>query len=172
MTIDLLLAKLLARIPELEWQLNKLEMSFSSKFFQKGLFRCHPQDDIQAYSNEVKADIHSLSQQTSLRVAHYLALQINQKINMLVSVCQYQSKQKTTSEAVSFTLDKLSTRQQWLQNLESQIKLLTEQKNALTNTLCQSPCFKDEVKLKLHAELGQLQKQLTLAQEAYLKVLN
>ncbi|STX30063.1 coiled-coil protein [Legionella beliardensis] len=172
MSVNLLLTTLLARLPELEWQLSKFELSFNSRVFPNGLFRCHPKDDIQAYSKEVKTDINTLSQQTNLRVAHYLALQINQKINVLVSVCQQHSKKKVTSEVADFTLDRLTTRQQWLQNLEQQITLLTQQKDALAATLAQSQNLNGESKLKLQAELGQLQKQLTLANEAYLKAMN
>ncbi|MGQ3888371.1 hypothetical protein ACQUW5_04985 [Legionella sp. CNM-1927-20] len=172
MSIDSLLASLLTRLPELEWQLSKFGLAFSAKLFSPGLFRCYPKDDIQAYSKEIKDDIKILSQQKNNQVAHYLARQINQKINVLVSFCQQQANQKILAADTDFTINKLTTRQQWLQNLEAQIILLRNQKEALINRLSQSRELRDEIVLKLKAELGQLQKKLTLAEEAYTKALN
>ncbi len=172
MSIDSLLTSLLKRLPELEWQLSKFGPVFSFKLFPSGLFRCYPKDDIQAYSKEIKDDIQILSQQETSQASHYLAQRINQKINVLVNFCQQQANQKLPQANVDFSVNKLTTRQQWLQNLEAQIILLRNQKEALVNRLSQTQSLGDEVILKLNAELGQLQKQLTLAEEAYTKALN
>jgi hypothetical protein len=172
MSIDSLLSSLLARMPELEWQLSKFGAAFSAKLFTRGLFRCYPKDDIQAYSKEIKDDIEILCQQTNAQASYYLARQIHQKINVLVAFCQQQSNQKITMDNNDFTVNKLTTRQQWLQNLEKQITLLTKQKEALENRLSQYKELNDEIVLKLKAELGGLRKQLTLAEEAYTKALN
>ncbi|WP_131782613.1 hypothetical protein [Legionella gresilensis] len=172
MSIDSLLASLLKRLPELEWQLSKFGPVFSFKLFPPGLFRCYPKDDIDAYSKEIKDDIKILSQQENSQASHYLAQKINQKINVLVTFCQQQANQKIPLTNNDFSINKLTTRQQWLQNLEGQIILLRHQKEALVNRLSQSKSLGGEVVLKLNAELGQLQKQLTLAEEAYTKALN
>ncbi|WP_419419574.1 hypothetical protein ACNVED_13865 [Legionella sp. D16C41] len=172
MIFDALLTDLLARLPELEWQLGKFGLLFSPKLFPHGLFRCHPSEDIKAYSNEIKADIRVLTQQENNKLAHYLAMKINQKVNVLVTFCQQQLSQKVTLEDNNFNLNKLTTRQQWILSLEEQISLLTKQKEALANRLSQTNKAEDKIILKLKAELGQIQKQLTLAEEAYHKALN
>lgn len=167
MDINNHLTNLLARMPELEWQLNKQICSFSSKILPPGLFRQAHDAPAANYVQEIRADIAIMSDfQTNQRVAHYLALKIDQKINVLVAICSRYNRQNGTPASATHMIDRMTTRQQRLQSLESFIQELTAQRNALVLALEQTN-RKDEVLLNLAQELGEVEKRLTLAEETY-----
>lgn len=169
MDVDRPLAQLLARLPELEWQLSKQSLSFSPRALPAGLFRQAFDAPTAAYVAEIKADIATLQTfHNNQRVAHYLALKINQKINVLVTVCSRHNRLQPEMTVANYGVDKMSTRQQWLQSLESSITILIEQKSALEGALAQKDKPRDdESQLNLARELGELEKRLTLARETY-----
>lgn len=59
------------------------------------------------------------------------------------------------------------TRQQWLQSLEHEMEVLSHQQQALFNR--QQKHLDAEAQLALQAELGALEKRLTLLRETYQK---
>ena len=83
--MDKILKELLARLPELEWQLGKMNLSLLAKQLPRGLF--HPSRDAtaSAYINDIKYDIARLSTLLSYRKFHYLVEKIHQKIHRPVS---------------------------------------------------------------------------------------
>jgi len=165
--INELLAELTARLPELEWKISELSTSFSNKSLPIGLFRSNIEPSAAACVAEIKADIKALSQQKNERSAFYLAERIKQKVSVLVVLCQRQNRQKKTEDKVYFGVKMLSTRQQWLQDLEAEINTLSRQQQAMTKTLEQKRRNHHlEAVLHLKAELGEVEKRLTLAQEA------
>lgn len=168
MSFNTLLNELLARMPELEWQLNKLEASFSSQSLACGLFRQAFDAPAQAYVTEIKNDIQALRMtKTSELAKHYLALRIHQKINVLVKVCASYNRQPSQQpEEVSYGLQALTTRQQWLQTLDEDIELLTKQKESLHRASIRENTANDTTALlNIHRELGVLEKRLRLAIE-------
>jgi hypothetical protein len=168
MGVNKLLAELLARMPELEWQLDKIGGSFSPKALPPGLFRQPFDAPLQAYTAEIRADIAAVSNTTNQRVERYLALKINQKINVLVKLCSRHNRLAPVHETINYDIHQLSTRQQRLESLECAIQLLIEQKDALTNALQQRENIGDCIaQLSLQSELGELEKRLTLARETY-----
>lgn len=161
-----LLTELSARLPELEWKISGLSVSLSSHNLPKGLFRHGIELTGSGCIDEIKEDIHKLSQQKTERSAHFLAERIKQKINVLVALCQIDSKKNKPQMKESFGLTMLSTRQQWIQNLEAEINTLARQQQAMTKSLQQMTRGSNpSAILTLRAELGEVERRLTLAQE-------
>lgn len=159
---DDLLSKLIARLPELEWKINGLGMSFIRHSLPKGLFRVTGESTAAMYIAEIKADIHELSKQTNKRSTFYLAERIRQKINVLVVICQIQHRKTKPEGKKYFGLKMLSTRQQWINDLELEIDALSTQQKAMIKRLGQQNC---NALLNLKAELGEVERRLTLAKE-------
>lgn len=161
-----LLTELSSRLPELEWKISGLSVALSSHNLPKGLFRHGVELTGSGCINEIKEEIHKLSQQKNERSAHFLAERIKQKINVLVALCQIDGKKNKPQAKANFGLTMLSTRQQWIQGLEADISTLTRQQQAMTKSLQQmNNGSKPEAILKLRAELGEVERRLTLAQE-------
>ncbi|CAM4455553.1 MAG: hypothetical protein LEGION0403_FIIPPAGN_01282 [Legionella sp.] len=159
-----LLKSLAARLPELEWKVGELGSSFSGHKLPRGLFRTESLTGAACIA-EIKTDIQSLSRQEGYS-ASYLATRIQQKVNVLVTLCQIHSRHHKPEDNASFGLKMLSTRQQWIQTLETDIQTLEKQQQAMTKALEQmmrSPSATAILQLK--AELGQLERRLTLAKE-------
>ena len=110
--ISELLDELTARLPELEWKIGELNASFSNHSLPPGLFRRAIEPSGSACVAEIKTDIQALSQQKNERSAHYLAERIKQKINVLVALCQIQSRKTKPEDKNYFGIKMLSTRQQ------------------------------------------------------------
>jgi hypothetical protein len=162
-----LLQELTERLPELEWKVSFLGTRLSTSSLPRGLF--HPRFDMTAAAciAEIKADIQQLAGQQNKNSAYYLAKRIQQKISVLVTLCRLQANKPNADRKLNFGLDKISTRQQWLQTLENDINRLTVQQKALAKTLEQTKaCGNNQAVLQLQAELGEVEKRLTLANEA------
>lgn len=161
-----LLQELEARLPELEWKISSLGSALSISSLPKGLFRSAFEMSPVSCIAEIKLDLKQLAEQGNQRSAQYLAERIRQKIAVLVTLCQLQANKPKTETRKGFGLDKISTRQQWLQSLEQDINQLNNQREALTKTLAQLNA-RGEVQavLQLQAELGEVEKRLTLAKE-------
>lgn len=161
-----LLVELSSRLPELEWKISKLSHTISRHNLPRGLFNPGVELTSASCIAEVKADIYALSQHQNERSAHYLAERIKQKINVLVTLCQINSRKYKTEEKTSFGLTMLSTRQQWIQNLEKDIETLTVQQQSMNNALSNMKSdINPVVILSLKAELGEVERRLTLAKE-------
>ncbi|MFJ1268907.1 primosomal replication protein PriC [Legionella lytica] len=159
-----LLKNLTARLPELEWKVGELGNSFSSHKLPRGLFRSESQTGTACIA-EIKTDIHSLAKQEGNSAA-YLAMRIQQKVNVLVALCQIHSHQHKPEDNASFGIKMLSTRQQWIHTLEVDIQTLEKQQHAMINALEQMMRGQNtSAILQLKAELGELERRLTLAKE-------
>ena len=173
MSISALLVELEERLPELEWKINTLGNSFSFKSLPRGLFRPRFEVTPSACVAEIKADMRALALQKSEYSAHYLAQRIHQKINVLVTLCHLRANKQKKNEKINFGVTSISTRQQWLQSLQKDINLLTEQQLAMTKTLEQMQSRGNpQALLNLQAELGEIEKRLTLAKETFARTTN
>jgi hypothetical protein len=162
-----LLAELTSRLPELEWKISRTCSVFSSQNIPRGLFRTSFDLTGAACIEEIKVDIQALSDQKNELGAYYLADRIKQKINVLVTLCQLESRKKKSEEKISFGVKMLSTRQQWIQTLERDINTLIRQQEAMTKALEQmKPYINAASILSLKKELGEVERRLTLAREA------
>lgn len=162
-----ILTQLTMRLPELEWKVNGLGSSFSVHQLPRGLFGFRLNMTGAACVEEIKMDIQALSTQTNQRAASHLALRINQKINVLVALCQINGRKNKTQTKVTFGLNALSTRQQWITRLESDIEGLTFQQLAMKKALDQQKQSENSAAvLSLHGELGEVTRRLTMATEA------
>lgn len=170
--MDALLADLSSRLPELEWKVGNLS-SFSAQVLPPGLFRSCFGLTAKDCVNEIKSDIHALSQQKHAGCASYIAQRIQQKINVLVSVCQIQTRKGKPEETIHFGLGMLSTRQQWIHDLEQDIQALILQQQAMVRTLEQMKSLSNVAGiLSMQTELGALNKRLTLARERLSQVIS
>lgn len=165
-----LLLKLTERLPELEWRISKLGVSFSSKNLPKGLFRFSKELNGSACITEIKEEIQRLSNEKNKLSAFYLAERISQKINVLVILCKMHQQKNKQEEKVHFGINKLRSRQQWINDLQREIDTLTEQQQAMIKTLHEMKGRPDSsMVLHLKAELGELERRLTLAKESLVR---
>lgn len=168
-----MVAILSSRLPELLWQMNKLKINVGLKNLPAGLFS-HSYDRTPACCiNEIKADLNGLKSQMNPRSAHFLVDKIARKINVLVCLCQLQSVKEKTTAPPKFSIQAISTRQQWLQSLETEINALTEQRQALEVQHAEAQQKKEMQKvLSLQSDLGEIERQLTLAKETWKKAVS
>lgn len=160
------LSVLSARLPELAWKLETRYSVFSPKLFPRGLFNYQFEMTPHSCINEIKADLQSLSAQKNERSARYLAERVHQKINVLVQLCRVGDDKKTSEQPPTFSVQAINTRQQWLQTLRENIARLQTQQQALTATLDNLQRGRDsQAILKLQAEIGKVERSLTLAKD-------
>jgi hypothetical protein len=154
------------RLPELTWKLNTLYPALHPKWFPPGLFIQKQDMTPQSCIDEINDDLQKINAQNNKRIALYLADRVNKKINVLVRLCQVRRDTRTTHKPIEFDVQAISTRQQWLGTLEKDIAQLSIQQQALAFALQQLK-NKDapEALLKLHAEIGEVERRLTLAKE-------
>lgn len=168
MMVGNLLQQLTDRLPELEWKMSILGEFISIKTLPRGLFRYAFDYKPSVCLEEIKADIQALTIQTDFAIAEYLSQRIHQKISVLVGLCNEKAKHKKGDKKTELSVKMLSTRQHWVQALEQEIQALEKQQQALQarqNHLQQASS--PEIELALKAELGQLEKKLTLAKEKF-----
>lgn len=165
--IQNLITDLMARLPELEWKITNLSPALFHRSLPKKVFKAQEPTAI-ACINELKADLQVLRQVKHERSAEYLAEQLKQKVSILVAISRLEHKNKEKIQPASFSMEKISTRQQWLQALEQEVEVLRKQKQALSTRLSQINPQKSDpaLLLNLKHELGLLEKKLTLAEEA------
>lgn len=161
-----ILSELRARLPELQWKIAQLGRAFSVHQLPRGLFRPGVFLTGRGCVEEIQADIDALLLQHHEKSACFLAERIKQKIDVLVTLCQINAKKSNSEQPEPFSVNKLSTRQQWLQNLELEIEQLGRQQQALTRSLQQMNLAGNTTAvLTLKSDLGVIEKRLTLARE-------
>ena len=155
-----------SRLPELEWRLSKLGTALHAGILPRGLFKPALKLDAEHCIADIKNDVVVLSKQKQRQRAYYLADRIHQKIEVLVRFCNLQRNKTDLSNRSSvFTLDAMSTRQQWLSDMQAQVSQLAEQQAALKQAV-HLQRGSAESRLLLAAELGDVTQKLTLAQES------
>jgi hypothetical protein len=168
-----MIKKLSDRLPELAWKLDARFSVLPSKLLPPGLFRYQFEVTPQTCMDEIRSDLKILAQQEHHRSAYYLAEQINKKINVLVQLCAVKRGEKPKVRAPSFGVNAISTRQQWLQTLEDDVLRLEAQQISLTATVNQLKLeAKLDVFLSVQAELGDVERCLTLARETLKRASN
>lgn len=164
--INEMIHKLSSRLPELSWKLNACYSVLPLKLLPPGLFRYQFEVTPQSCIDDIRQDLHQLSQQVHERSSNYLAEQVNKKINVLVQLCALKRDTKEAEPVSSFGVKAISTRCQWLQTLEDDILRLEAQQASLTSTLnLQKMGGNPEAILRVQAELGEVERCLTLARE-------
>lgn len=164
--------QLIERLPELEWKLGVLGNYLNPKLLPRGLFRDHMEMTAQSCIDEIKADLQVLKKQHQEQTAYQVAAKISEKINVLVRICQLHNPQSIPKPAPRLNLETISTRQQWLQTMQDDLAKLTAQQQALLQAQALLEKKGDTpAKLTLQAELGEVERRLTLIKEAYAKAL-
>ena len=155
-----------ARLPELSWKLNALYSVLNPKLLPRGLFQYQFETTPKSCIDEINADLQALSYHKNERSSHYLAERVSQKINVLVRLCQMHKDKKPTQQTITFGVKAISTRQQWLGALQEDIDKLGAQRQALLSTLSRLQKGRAlETILSLQADLGEIERHLTVAKE-------
>ena len=154
------------RLPELVWKLSTLHGVFNPKLLPRGLFNYQLEMTPQSCIDEINANLDILRHHKDEKSACYLAERVSQKINVLVRLCQLHAKKQPSRPSLTFGVQAISTRQQWLGTLQDDISRLCAQQQALTITLGKSQAGHDSQSiLSLQAEVGEVERSLTLARE-------
>lgn len=161
------LETLVARLPELQWKLSTLYLPRFAHSLPPELFPNEPELTAQTCIANIKKDLAVLQTLANSPAALYLAKRIQRKINALVILCHLGEGVKTAAPLMHFSMQSISTRQQWLQSLHADIATLTSQQQALEATLeKQLAADNQQAVLNLQKELGEIKRRLTLAREA------
>ena len=154
------------RLPELVWKLGAIQGEFHSKSLARGLFKERLEMTPQTCIDEINANLSVLKTHKDDLSARYLADRVSEQINVLVKLCQLYASMQPAQKNVSFGVQSISTRQQWLSELQENINQLSAQKQAMLAALNQKKASqKPLVYLQLQAEVGEIDRRLTLARE-------
>jgi hypothetical protein len=164
---------LASRLPELAWRLGALYSVFSPKLFPAGLFNYQFEMTPQSCIDEIKADLRVLAQQNNERSSRYLADRVNQKITVLVQLCRIREDKPRPEKSLTFSVQAINTRQQWLQTLQDNITTLETQQQALTVTSRNLQKGGDpQAILSIQAQLGEVERCLTLAKDVLVRAIS
>jgi len=165
--MDEYIKALSARLPELSWRLGLLSHAeFNTHKFPRGLFKNPLDMTPQSCIHEINDDLKLLTTHKSHRSAQYLAMRVSKKINVLVRLCRMSRDSARITQPPPLAVQTITTRQQWLAHLTKDIAELRLQEEALTNRLTQLDKLKNLAAiLNMQAELGEIKRRLTLAQE-------
>jgi hypothetical protein len=167
------LDKLVARLPGLAWKLNTLYSVFPSHLLPPHLFKERVEMTPKTCIDEINTDLQVLAEQKNERSMQYLVEKIGQKINVLVQLCQKTTTNHYSKKTEPFAVHALSTRQQWLASLEEDVAQLSAQQQALSHTLEElKKTNQPKAILSLQAELGELERSLTLAKETLARAIH
>lgn len=168
MRIQLLIEQLKLRLPELEWKISQLPRNKDLWRLPQGIFRLKAGNPYSLYIDEIKKDIQQLEQQVGPKSQWYLAKQIEAKIALLIRMSVLQKKASSNHTLHNSVLQRLSTRKQWMEDLEQRMDSLNQQICAMKERLANhSERHAPEPRLQLEQDIGQASQQLTLLQERY-----
>jgi len=167
-TIEFDLRKVVERLPELEWKLGALGRKLNVNALPRGLFHKVTNGCAKGFVDNIKTDIDEMQLELSGRRGRYLASRIEQKISVLVQLCQLHSKKTKTTDYVGASIQSLKTRQSWLQGLDDEMSKLSKQRQALVQRLHHINAEKNtELALTIHADIGKLEQRLSMAKEQF-----
>ena len=124
-----LVQQLANRLPELEWKLSCLGSSLKPSLLPRGLFRSRLDFSSQSCIEEIKMDLQTMRRLSrsgiqnssrnlgNERSIEYLAVRVEQKINVLVRICQQSIEKKTPQREVYFGVQTINTPQHSLHPL-------------------------------------------------------
>lgn len=154
-----------ARLPELAWKLDAMYSEINPKLLPRGLFNQQFEMTPQSCIQEIKDDLRILKAHKNERSLHYLALRVNQKINVLVRLCQMRTDKKPKAPS-GFGVQSITTRQQWLETLQQDIEKLSMQQQALSARIQQlQKKHTTQDLMQIKADIGEIERRLTLARE-------
>lgn len=157
--------QLLARLPELNWQLTQTNPVIWQQLLPKGLFRQSSYFTPSAVILELEDDLNAILQLDDGASRQHKIKKIEQKIQVLVTLCRLQKKYKNqSSEPEAKLLDKICKRGEWVMKLEQDIKELNIQKAALKDQL-EHP-KKVDITLELQRQIGRIEQLIGKHQEA------
>lgn len=170
MDINKALQDLVARLPELEWRLGEVGRIAPAQL-PRGLFQCAQTAEWLSVSvcvDEIKRDLNGLQGQEESLSSRFMAEQVSKKINVLLRVCQVARRKAATTPREPFGVRCLSTRQQWLNQLQGEIDRLSAQQHALQAALDTCVTRTPDALLALQRELGEVTRYLVTAEEAFM----
>jgi primosomal protein N'' len=161
--INDIISSLESRLPELEWKSRVLGPFLKNKSFPRGMFKYRleltPKDCI----DEIKQELEALKNQPNEHIAHYMAMRIHEKINVLVKMCKIKSKTNGTTHTNTSMLHVISNRDKWLKETEDNSSKLLIQRHALKITAQNMQCKEDlEASSSIRKELDEIERKLSL----------
>jgi len=159
------------RMPELAWKLSNLFTTINPNLLPRGLFNNQLEVTPKSCIDEINRDLDSLNKNKNERSSRYIAEQVVKKINVLVNLCKIKKEKTKTTCSIPFGVESISTRQQRILLLEEQIASLSAQLQALKSTLAnkQVSAVEPIMILNLKAEIGEVERLLTLAKDQIAK---
>lgn len=155
------------RLAELEWKIEQPSVLIRSTMLPRGLFRHAKVSRNIDYVQEIRDDLTALSHPAGLERAEYLALKIQEKINVLVRICQISKAPPSPAESSSLNMQSMMTRQQWLADLKAEIERLEGQQNAMLQALEALDKRNINAEHEARIALAHIEKRLTLARETF-----
>lgn len=132
--IPAFLAQIEARLPELEWKLNLLDGGrLDIRKLPRPLFPFKIYVSVEDCMQLIKQDLLRLRESTEVQTIYYLAVLLQEKISILVQICRLTPMH--SKAWLNFDLNKISTRKEWLLELEADRHDLLRQKSALLERL-------------------------------------
>ena len=119
------------RLPELERQILKFGDFFPLKLLPAGLFR-----DVTSGLDciaDIARDLDVITPKTSDAMVAYWSERLSRKIHVLVHICRTQ--QQHVKDRPKAVLDKMGTRTQWLEQIQTKQTQLSTQRAAVAATL-------------------------------------
>lgn len=166
--IDDVLDELNQRLPELSWKLASFGQTPSRRLqLPPGLFRAPLDAGSDGCIQELKKDIQTLQRQKQSPGALYLAMRIQQKVSVLVKLCQlHQQSTDTPEPSARYAIKELTTRKQWYESLEQELEQLTAQHTAILKAIERCSNSGDpQAMLSLQSDCGRIEKRMTLVKE-------
>ncbi len=164
MTIDPLIKAVETRLPELAWKISLLPHRMTLRALPKNLFALSPDAHPSACVAEIKEDLSRLyGFHHNEQKYCYLATRIEQKIEVLVRLCQIETKKQGSKLPSAQMMMRLCRRKHWVEELEQTINQFKQQYQHLKKKTME--CKDTEIQLAMQAELGVLQKKITLLEE-------
>jgi len=157
-----LLQQLTSRLRELEWKLSRLGERIAFKRLPRGLFYCAGKSFRSSdFIKEIKEDLNHLSQETNLKSSHFLADKIERKISVLVALYHEHKRSDNKKKSEWSPINALTSRQQWLEQMQRDQDVLISQKNAYIQRMEHLQNNNQEEALSIKHEIGLIVQKLT-----------
>lgn len=145
------------RLPELERQILKFGEFFPLRLLPPGLFR-----EVASGADclaDIYRDLEVMTPAASEKVITYWSERLSQKIHVLVHICR--TEQQNFKDRPKLAIDRMGTRTQWIEHIQSKHAKLSTQRAALAATLELMQSRHDIGTIQVQKELNEIDAQLS-----------
>ena len=157
MTWEHSVSRIRERLPELERQILKFGEFFPLRLLPAGLFR-----DVTSGADclaDIYKDLDVMTPAASEKVVTYWSERLSRKIHVLVHICR--TEQQNFKDRPKFDIDRMGTRTQWIEHIQSKHAKLSTQRAALVTTLELMQSRQDVGTIQVQKELNEIDVQLS-----------